>query len=49
MGAPPQDDDEAMLAEAAAADRDAVERRDPEDVALQLLAEQLGARRINER
>ena len=48
-GAAPQDDDEAMLAEAAAADRDAVERRDPEDVALQLLAEQLGARRIDER
>jgi len=47
--AAPQDDDEAMLAEAAAADRDAVERRDPEDVALQLLAEQLGARRIDER
>ena len=49
MGAAPQDDDEAILAEAAAADRDAVERRDPEDVALQLLAEQLGARRIDER
>ena len=49
MGAAPQDDDEAMLAEAAAAVRDAVERRDPEDVALQLLAEQLGARRIDER
>ena len=49
MDAAPQDDDEAMLAEAAAAGRDAVERRDPEDVALQLLAEQLGARRIDER
>jgi DNA polymerase-3 subunit gamma/tau len=48
-GAAPQDDDEAMLAEAAAADRDGTARRDPEDVALQLLAEQLGARRIDER
>jgi len=38
-----------MLAEVAAADRDGAERRDPEDVALQLLAEQLGARRIAER
>jgi len=46
---PPQDDHEAMLAEAAVADRDGAERRDPEDVALQLLAEQLGARRIAER
>ena len=49
MGTAPPGDDEAMLAEATAADRDGVERRDPEDVALQLLAEQLGARRIDER
>jgi DNA polymerase-3 subunit gamma/tau len=49
MGGAPQDDDDAMLAEAAAADHDGTQRRDPEDVALQLLAEQLGARRIDER
>ena len=40
------DDDEAMLAEAASMSREHVSRRDPEDVALELLAQQLGARRI---
>ncbi|MDQ3885784.1 MAG: DNA polymerase III subunit gamma and tau [Actinomycetota bacterium] len=49
MGTTPPDEDEALLAEAAAADGDGTQRRDPEDVALQLLAEQLGARHIDER
>ncbi len=47
--APPVDDDEAMLAEAASMSREHSSRRDPEEVALALLAEQLGARRIDEK
>ncbi|MGH3786873.1 MAG: DNA polymerase III subunit gamma and tau, partial [Pseudonocardiaceae bacterium] len=48
--APPQTpmDDEAMLAEAASMSREHPNRRDPEEVALELLAAQLGARRIDE-
>ncbi len=46
--APRVDDDEAMLAEAASMSREHPSRRDPEEVALELLAQQLGARRINE-
>jgi DNA polymerase-3 subunit gamma/tau len=42
-------DDEAMLTEAAEISRTRAERRDPEDVALELLAAQLGARRIDDR
>jgi DNA polymerase-3 subunit gamma/tau len=45
---PPADDDEAMLAEAAGMSQEHSTRRDPEEVALALLAEQLGARRIDE-
>ncbi len=44
----PVDDDEAMLAEAASMSREHSRRRDPEEVALELLTEQLGARRIDE-
>ncbi len=46
---PPQavDDEEAMLAEAADSDWEPSSRRDPEDAALELLAEQLGARRLD--
>jgi DNA polymerase-3 subunit gamma/tau len=40
-------DDEAMLAEASAMTREQPTRRDPEEIALELLAEQLGARRID--
>ena len=40
-------DDEAMLAEASTMTRELPSRRDPEEVALELLAEQLGARRID--
>jgi DNA polymerase-3 subunit gamma/tau len=40
-------DDEAMLAEASAMTREQPTRRDPEEVALELLAQQLGARRID--
>jgi len=40
-------DDEAMLAEAAGMAREHPSRRDPEEVALELLAQQLGARRID--
>jgi DNA polymerase-3 subunit gamma/tau len=43
----PVDDDEAMLVEAAGVSREHPSRRDPEEVALELLAEQLGARRID--
>jgi hypothetical protein len=42
------DDDEAMLAEAAGMPRVHAERQDPEKIALELLAAQLGARRIDE-
>jgi DNA polymerase III subunit gamma/tau len=45
---PPSDDEEALLAEAAAGDTgDNGQRRDPEEMALELLADQLGARKIN--
>ncbi|HEX5347907.1 MAG TPA: DNA polymerase III subunit gamma and tau [Pseudonocardiaceae bacterium] len=40
-------DDEAMLAEASGMTREHPSRRDPEEVALELLAQQLGARRID--
>jgi len=40
-------DDEAMLAEASGMTREHSSRRDPEEVALELLAQQLGARRID--
>ncbi|HSL08442.1 MAG TPA: DNA polymerase III subunit gamma and tau [Pseudonocardiaceae bacterium] len=42
----PGDDDEAMLVEAASMSRERASHRDPEEVALELLAQQLGARRI---
>ncbi|MGH3974441.1 MAG: DNA polymerase III subunit gamma/tau, partial [Pseudonocardiaceae bacterium] len=44
---PPPDDDEAMLAEAAGLRQEHSIPRDPEEVAVELLAEQLGARRID--
>jgi DNA polymerase-3 subunit gamma/tau len=45
---PPPDDEEALLAEAAADDAGGNgQRRDPEEIALELLADQLGARKIN--
>jgi DNA polymerase-3 subunit gamma/tau len=45
---PPTDDEEALLAEAAADDDGGNgQRRDPEEIALELLADQLGARKIN--
>jgi DNA polymerase-3 subunit gamma/tau len=43
------DDEEAMLAEAAADPGQHIPRRDPEEIALELLADQLGARRIEGR
>jgi len=47
---PPPDDEEALLAEAAAEDAEGNgQRRDPEEMALELLADQLGARRIEEK
>ncbi|MGH4019974.1 MAG: DNA polymerase III subunits gamma/tau [Pseudonocardiaceae bacterium] len=46
---PARDDDESMLAEAAQAGEDPGARRDPEEAALELLAEQLGARRLDGR
>jgi DNA polymerase-3 subunit gamma/tau len=42
-------DDEAMLAETATMIREGASHQDPEEVALALLAEQLGARRIDEK
>ncbi|HEU0128459.1 MAG TPA: hypothetical protein VFQ48_07625, partial [Pseudonocardiaceae bacterium] len=45
--APPEDDEEALLAEAAGTDRDAGSSRHPDEVALELLAEQLGARPVD--
>jgi DNA polymerase-3 subunit gamma/tau len=45
---PPEDDEEAMLAEAAMSVR-GVERRDPEEAAIELLTTQLGARAIDQR
>ncbi|MDQ3762759.1 MAG: DNA polymerase III subunits gamma/tau [Actinomycetota bacterium] len=47
-GDAPVEDDEAMLAEAAEMAPVHADRRDPEEVALELLAKQLGARRIDE-
>jgi DNA polymerase III subunit gamma/tau len=44
---PPEDDEEAMLAEAAASGARGVERRDPEEAAIELLTTQLGARAID--
>ncbi len=44
--APDEDDEESMLAEAEHAE--AAPRRDPEEVALELLQSELGARRIND-
>lgn len=44
----PVDGNEAMRAEAAGTPQAHAERRDPEEVALELLAAQLGARRIDE-
>ena len=46
---PPGDDDGVMFAEAAAARDNPAERRDPDEVALQLLTDQLGARRLDDR
>jgi DNA polymerase III subunit gamma/tau len=43
--APPDDEEESMIAEAAAVDN-AAPRRDPEEVALELLQNELGARKI---
>jgi len=48
-GPAPADDEDAMLAEAATApEHDAGGRRDPEEVALELLADTLGARKIDD-
>ena len=44
----PFDDEDAMLAEAAMAPDDAGGRKDPEEAALELLADTLGARKIDE-
>ncbi|MCH6169798.1 DNA polymerase III subunit gamma and tau [Pseudonocardia alaniniphila] len=47
---PPPDDEESMIAEAAAEPTEApVERRDPEEAAIELLSAQLGARAIDHR
>ncbi|MGB8960682.1 MAG: DNA polymerase III subunit gamma and tau [Pseudonocardiaceae bacterium] len=43
----PVDDDEAMLVEAPGMSHEPTSRRDPEEAALELLAEQLGARRLD--
>ncbi|MGH3548820.1 MAG: DNA polymerase III subunit gamma and tau [Pseudonocardiaceae bacterium] len=45
----PVDDDEAMIIQAAGMGQEHPSRRDPEEVALELLATQLGARRIDDR
>ncbi|WP_132975147.1 DNA polymerase III subunit gamma and tau [Pseudonocardia dioxanivorans] len=46
--APPEDDEEAMMAEAAAdSGNGPVERRDPEEAAIELLAAELGAKAID--
>jgi DNA polymerase III subunit gamma/tau len=45
LPAPPDDEEESMIAEAAAVDT-AAPRRDPEEVALELLQNELGARKI---
>jgi len=42
-----EDDEASMLAEAAEADTGAAPRRDPEEVALELLRNELGARKID--
>jgi DNA polymerase-3 subunit gamma/tau len=44
-----EEDEESMLVEAARREQAPTDRRDPEEAALELLAEQLGARRIEER
>lgn len=44
-----EDEEEALLAEAARLSENPEERRDPEEVAIQLLAEHLGARRLDKR
>jgi DNA polymerase III subunit gamma/tau len=50
IGPEPIDDEETMLAEAAIEpEPHAAERRDPEEVAMELLADTLGARKIDER
>ncbi|MGH3783830.1 MAG: DNA polymerase III subunit gamma/tau, partial [Pseudonocardiaceae bacterium] len=49
MSHAPVDDDEVMLVEAAGMSQEHPSRRDPEEVALELLATQLGARRIDDR
>ncbi|MGI8817412.1 MAG: hypothetical protein ACR2G2_19595 [Pseudonocardia sp.] len=48
---PPPEDEEEMLAEASAAlqTADGAARRDPEEVAIELLAAQLGARTVDDR
>lgn len=45
---PPPEDEEAMLAEAAAARREPAVRRDPEEMAIELLSTELGARAIDQ-
>jgi DNA polymerase-3 subunit gamma/tau len=45
----PPDDEEAMMAEAAADATAPVARRDPEEVAIELLTAQLGAKAIDRR
>ncbi|MBW0090018.1 hypothetical protein I4I77_10450, partial [Pseudonocardia sp. KRD-188] len=46
----PPDDEESMLAEAAAgATTSPAERRDPEEMAIELLTSQLGARALDQR
>ncbi|MGH3599677.1 MAG: DNA polymerase III subunit gamma and tau [Pseudonocardiaceae bacterium] len=49
MSHAPVDDDEVMLVEAAGMSQEHPSRRDPEEGALELLATQLGARRIDDR
>jgi DNA polymerase-3 subunit gamma/tau len=46
---PPPDDEEEMLAEAADGSGERGPRRDPEEVAIELLSAQLGARAVDER
>jgi DNA polymerase-3 subunit gamma/tau len=46
---PPPEDEEEMLAEVDDATGDVVPRRDPEEVAIELLAAQLGARAVDDR
>jgi DNA polymerase-3 subunit gamma/tau len=46
---PPPEDEEEMLAEADDSAGERVPRRDPEEVAIELLAAQLGARAVDDR